>query len=100
MTALSRLADLHRRFDGPAPQHELDAALGRNTALMEAEGNAAFYRRMARRQLATIRERRADGSFYPALVDDLRLYLARYRHWRREARRLGAAELPLARAAE
>lgn len=89
MADLVRVAELERRYDGPIPLHERDAARGINTALCEARGNATMYRRFALRQIATIRQRRADGTEYPALVNDLRLYLARYRHWNHRARMMG-----------
>lgn len=85
-TPLARLAVLERRFDGPVPEPELLLAWfgsAASVARLEAAGNAAFYRRMARRQVATIRCRRAEGTCYPALFADLRLYLERWRHWRR-----------------
>ena len=45
---------------------------------------------MVRGQLRAIRRRRADGSFYPALIDDLRLYLGHCRAWQRLAVTLAA----------
>jgi hypothetical protein len=40
---------------------------------------------MVQGQIKTIRYRRAVGSYYPALVSDLRLYLTERRRWRRLA---------------
>lgn len=79
---MTTLTDLENRFDGPIPPHELDAVRGINTALCEAIGNRLLYRDMTLRQIRTIRKRRADRTMFPAALDDLRLYLARYRHWR------------------
>jgi hypothetical protein len=39
-------------------------------------------------QLDIIRRRRAEGSFYPALIDDLRTYRAGWRQWQRRSRSL------------
>lgn len=86
---MTRIADLERAYDGPVPQHLRDTARGINTALCEARGNAAMYRRFALRQIATIRQRRADGTMFPAALDDLRFYLARYRYWNHRARMMG-----------
>ena len=90
---LARLALLERRYDGPIPEPERACAeLGAEAALalLAAAGNAAFFRHMARRQLALIRRRRADRSFYPALLADLRLYRDRWRFWHRRHRALAA----------
>lgn len=94
---LARLAELERRYDGPIPDALRQAAhLGSAEAVerLFAAGEAAFYRSMVSRQLALIRRRRLEGSFYPALLDDLRLYRKSWRQWRRRCRELGAAERP------
>jgi hypothetical protein len=88
---LARLAALERRYDGPVPEPELLLArFGSAAAVarLEAAGNTAFYRRLLRQQIALIRRRRADGTFYPALLADLRFYRERWRHWRRALHRL------------
>ena len=82
-------AELERRYDGPIPPPlRLVARLGSVRALrrLEAEGQSAFFTAMARGQLRAIRLRRADGSFYPALLADLALYRRERRRWRRIAR--------------
>lgn len=92
-TRRERLAALERRYDGPIPEPErLAAELGAPAlALLLAAGNARFFRCMVRQQVATIRRRRAEGSFYPALIDDLLLYRACWRIWHR--RRLASADI-------
>jgi len=90
---LARLAELERRYDGPIPPHSRRAAeLGSPEAVaqMLAAGECAFWKTMVLRQLAIIRARRADGSFYPALLADLRLYRATWRRWHRQRRALAA----------
>jgi hypothetical protein len=90
---LARQAELERRYDGPIPEGELLLARFGSAAAVEllaAAGNAAFYRRMLQRQIATIRRRRAEGSAYPSLLADLRLYRDRWRYWRRKQRIAGA----------
>jgi hypothetical protein len=95
--ALAALAALEHRYSGPIPEGlRLVARLG-SAALADyllAEGQVRFYREMAAGQLALIRRRRADGSFDPRLVADLRYYRGALRHWRRRRRAL-AALLPL-----
>jgi hypothetical protein len=49
---------------------------------------------MASAQIRTLRQRRADGSFRPALVEDLAFYLRHRRAWRRVAAALAAANRP------
>lgn len=55
-----------------------------------------FYKRMLLGQIGIIRRRRADGSFYPALLDDFRHYRDAWRRWnrRRHALRRAAAAPP------
>ena len=87
---LPDLDALERCYDGTIPQSlRLAARLGSAAAVrrLHAEGQAAFFTAMARGQLAAIRARRADGSFYPALLDDLALYRRERRRWRRLAAR-------------
>lgn len=83
---LARLAELERCYDGPVPDRLREAAhLGSAEAVerLFAAGEAAFYRSLVSKQLALIRRRRADGSFYPALLADLRLYREAWRAWHR-----------------
>jgi hypothetical protein len=91
---LARLAELERCYDGPVPEGlRLAAHLGSAEAaeLLFAAGEEAFFKTMVLRQLDIIRRRRADGSFYIALLDDLRCYRTAWRHWHRQARALRAA---------
>ncbi len=77
MDALSRLNDLHRRYDGAIPAALLAVAqLGsvEAVALLQAEATRDFYRRMVRGQIDIIRNRMLDGSYYPALRLDLPHY--------------------------
>ncbi len=98
---LAALSELERRFDGPIPRRlRLSARLGgpQQVELLVAEGQTAFFRQMIAGQIATIRQRRRNGSFYPALVADLALYRERWRHWRRRVAKLrGGASDPAAR---
>ncbi|HXP29727.1 MAG TPA: hypothetical protein VN832_01465 [Stellaceae bacterium] len=89
---LAALALLERRFDGPIPRPlRLMARHGSPEAvhILQAEGQAAFFREMVRGQLRAIRLRRADGTFYPEMLADLALYRRQWRRWRRMLRRLG-----------
>jgi hypothetical protein len=99
--ALAQTAELERRHDGPPPPAERLVALaggGGRHAYLQAVAEAAFFAAMIRGQLRTIRRRRADGSFYPALLSDLALYRRQRRAWRRIAlsyrRRLGREAEP------
>jgi hypothetical protein len=91
---LAAIADLERRYDGPIPP-ELRLAVRLGSAdLVErlfAEGQAAFYKAMVLGQLRIIRLRRAEGNFYPGLVDDLRTYRRGWRRWHRRRAMLPAA---------
>ena len=92
--ALSTLAALEQRYDGPIPEPLLRAARLGSPALAElllAEGQARFFKGMAQGQLAIIRRRRGDGSLYPGLFADLALYRRRWRAWHCRARRLREA---------
>jgi hypothetical protein len=60
-------------------------------ALMRAHGETAFFRSMIIGQLKTIRMRRADGTYYPALLTDLQFYRQQFRSWNRIAAELGRA---------
>lgn len=90
------MADLERRYDGPIPAPLRQVArLGSVEAveLLYAEHQAAFYRDMVLGQIAIIRRRRAAGSWYPSLHDDLRFYRAGWHRWlaRRTAARRAVA---------
>jgi len=85
---LAALAELERRFNGPIPEPlRLAAQLGSAELcrLRQAEAQAAFLKALLRGQVRLIRRRRAEGSFHPLLLDDLRLYRRRWRHWHRRA---------------
>lgn len=58
--------------------------------LIEAAGQVAFFRSLARGQADIIRQRRRDGSFYPDLIADLEFYRREARRWARLARSLRA----------
>jgi len=91
---LAALAELERRFNGPIPEPlRLAAQLGSAELcrLRQAEAQAAFLKALLRGQVRLIRRRRAEGSFHPLLLDDLRLYRRRWRHWHRRAVALQAA---------
>lgn len=91
--ALAAIADLERRYNGPVPEGlRLVARLG-SADIVErlfAAGQAAFYKSMVLGQLDIIRRRRAEGSFYPALIDDLRTYRTGWRRWQYRSRSLRA----------
>ena len=91
-TALE-LGALEALYNGPIPPLARAVAQlgGRDMVmLIRARAEAAFFRGMVRGQLRAIRRRRADGSFYAALIDDLRLYLGHCRAWQRLAVTLAA----------
>lgn len=82
------IEELELRFNGPVPEPLRMAARygsAMRLALLEAEGQSAFFRAMVLGQIEIIRHRRRDGSFYPALLTDLALYRERWRYWRRNA---------------
>src|ERR1700745_3159600 len=88
---LAALSELERRFDGPIPAPLRQATLLGHSLLpprLLAEAQVCFFASLVRGQIATIRERRRDGSFYPQLVADLTFYRERRRAWRREIARL------------
>jgi len=79
-------ADLHPLYDGPIPPAVLAVARYGSpemVLLMRARGETAFFRSMILGQVKTIRARRADGTFYPALLTDLRWYRHQFRGWNR-----------------
>ena len=90
---LAALDALERRIDGPIPLEARRIARygsALRLRLFEAAGQADFFRRMARGQLDIIRKRSMDGSFYPALVQDLALYRRESARWARLARAVRA----------
>ena len=95
--AVAAMAALERRYDGAIPEAERRLARF-GPSLIErlvAEGQAAFFRAAVLGQIDIIRRRRRDGSFYPALLDDLACYRRHWRRWRRVLYRLAAgAEAP------
>ena len=96
MDALSAIAHLHNFYDGEIPSHQRAIArLGSAelVALMAARGNRRFYREMARGQVRAIRMRREDGTFYPSMIEDLALYLRRFRDFNREVVELERAAM-------
>lgn len=93
MDTLERLSSLEQFYDGVIPDPVRQVALhgsAEMVALLQATGNATFYRGMARGQIDLIRKRRADGTFYPYMLADLRLYVAQARKWRKQRRHFAA----------
>jgi hypothetical protein len=91
---LRRVAELERQYNGPVPQQQrLAARLASPAALglLVAEGEATFYKRLVLGQIRTIRARRADGTAYPELFDDLRFYRDGWRDWNRQRHALRGA---------
>src|SRR5260221_14624822 len=87
-------AELHQLYDGPIPPAALAVARFGSpemVALVRAHGETAFFRSMVLGQLKTIRMRRADGTYYPALLADLQLYRRQFRGWNRLAAELRRA---------
>ena len=83
---LATLATLENRYSGPVPEGLRRAARLGSAELADfllAEGQVHFYRSMAWGQLQIIRRRRADGSFHPRLIADLRYYREALCRWRR-----------------
>lgn len=79
---LQRLSELERAYNGPIPPGLLDIARYGSpwiVSLLDAAGRRAFYAEAVRSQIRIIRKRRRDGSFYVALLDDLRLYRSAFR---------------------
>src|ERR1700719_3692769 len=85
---MDAIAELHQLYDGPIPPAVLAVARFGSpemVALIRARGETAFFRSMILGQLKTIRMRRADGTYYPALLADLQLYRQQFRSWNRVA---------------
>src|SRR5258708_37730035 len=92
--ALAAFAELERIFNGPIPEAARLAARHGSSAIVlkiRARGDAGFFRAMARGQIQAVRRRRDDGSFYPAVADDLSFYLPHCPAWPRLAARPAAA---------
>ncbi len=90
---MEALDALERRCDVPlSGEARRIARCGSETRLrlIEAKGQAEFFRSLARGQVANIRRRRRDGSFYPDLIEDLELYRREARRWAMRARGLRA----------
>jgi hypothetical protein len=91
---LAALGELERRFNGPVPEplrHAAQLGSAELCRLRRAEAQAAFLKTLLRGQVRLIRRRRAEGSFHPSLLEDLRLYRRRWRLWHRRAATLQAA---------
>jgi hypothetical protein len=85
------LNNLHQTYDGMIPRAVLDVVRCGSpemVALIRANGEVALFRSMTLGQIKTIRARRADGSYYPALLDDLAMYRHQHRAWNRIAHEL------------
>jgi hypothetical protein len=90
--ALAAFAELERIFNGPIPEAARLAARHGSSEIVlriRARGEAGFFRAMTRGQIQAIRRRRDNGSFYPALADDLAFYLRHWRAWRCIVAKLG-----------
>ncbi len=88
---MPHLPILEQTFNGPIPPAALAVARHGSpemVALIQADGQRAFFAGMVRGQVRAIRGRRADGSFYPALIDDLAMYRRQFRGWNRLAHAL------------
>ena len=95
--SVATLDELERIYNGPIPEPARSIAkLGSPAALLlvRATAEAAFFAAMARGQLRTIRQRRRDGTCYPALFDDLALYRRQRLAWRRLAATIAQREAP------
>jgi len=93
--ALAAFAEFARIFNGPIPEAARLAARHGSSGIVlkiRARGEAGLFRAMARGQIQAIRRRRDDGSFYPALADDLAFYLRQWRAWRPRRRRTRARD--------
>ena len=96
--ALSMLAALEARYDGPIPE-PLRRTVGASAprTLAEAEGQARFFAALVRWQIDAIRRtRRAGGAVPERLFADLTLYRRQQCWWRREAKRCRAGVTPSA----
>ncbi len=94
---LGIVRELEAVYNGPVPEPTLRAAhLGSALAALRIRAGAetSFFAAMVKGQIATIRRRRADGSHYPALLDDLALYRRQFRAWRRFAASLDERRSP------
>jgi hypothetical protein len=88
---LAALGSLERRYDGPIPENlRLVARQGSATIVrrLHADAQARFFAGMVKRQAQAIRQRRADASFYAAMIADLAYYRRERRRWRETARLL------------
>jgi hypothetical protein len=90
---IDNLNAIHQTFDGIIPRAVLDVAHHGSpemVAFIRARGEVAGFRSMVIGQIEIIRKRRADGSYYPALIEDLACYVRQHRAWRRIAHELHA----------
>jgi hypothetical protein len=82
----SQLADQGQIYEGPIPSLALAIARFGSpevVAFIRARGELAFFCSMVRGQIKTIRMRRVDGTYYPALITDLQFYRQQFRKWNR-----------------
>jgi hypothetical protein len=96
VACLDALSALERRFDGPVPECLREATLLGLAlpARLRAEAQVSFFSSLIHGQIAIIRQRRGDGTFYPELISDLGFYRDRRRIWREELLRLRRIERP------
>jgi hypothetical protein len=82
---MSALTDIENRYDGSIPPHVLACrnfgGSQNEFALVGASIRLVGCKGWVRGQIKIIRARRVDGSFYPALIEDLQIYR---RMWRRQ----------------
>jgi len=88
MTALDRLNELERMYDGPIPAYQLSPP--GVYALNQARANLAFMAQQVRFQVSAIRARRTLGlPVEEYMLRDLSLYWRQRRKYQAEAARLG-----------
>jgi hypothetical protein len=87
-------AELENAYDGPIPQEAIDLARGPariRTQLVNAEIALGRARDEVSAQIRkVIRPRRANGTFHPYMLSDLRLYVGMWREKLRPVLRLRA----------
>jgi hypothetical protein len=90
---MTNLSNIQQQFDGVIPRAVLDVVCYGSpemVAYIPARREVAGFRSMVIGQIEIILQRRADGSFYPSLYDDLACYRRQHRAWRRIAHDLHA----------
>jgi hypothetical protein len=84
VSALTRLDAAHLRHDGPLSQEDRSAALyGEAEAMLNAAGEARFWRSFASGQIRAIRKTREHGEDPAHLFNDLRRYRRDFSKWNR-----------------